>query len=177
MTFSRGERMLYVSCRRDARVNTLRIDATGDLSPAGELTTPSGACPTTSNPGARSRTAWWCHEAVSMSVAPQAAETREPGSTLTGCWIGPIPVDDAEWRARQLPKVGDPESLKFRWNRSFLRIVHKGFDRRDKVIQQCVRTIIAIRPALLQAALPDTHKIALRTGGDLDRYGDRHHSV
>ena len=31
--------------------------------------------------------------------------------------------------------------------------------------------------ALRQAALPDTREIALRTGGDLDRYGGRHHSV
>lgn len=44
MAFSPREQMLYVSCRRDTRVNTLRIDSAGDLSLAGELTTSSGAC-------------------------------------------------------------------------------------------------------------------------------------
>lgn len=44
MTFSPREQMLYVSCRRDTRVSTLRIDIAGDLIPAGELTTSSGAC-------------------------------------------------------------------------------------------------------------------------------------
>ena len=44
MAFGPYERMLYVSCRRDAVVSTLRINEDGGLTPVGELSTPSGAC-------------------------------------------------------------------------------------------------------------------------------------
>lgn len=76
-----------------------------------------------------------------------------------------------------MPEFGDSESLKLLWNGPFLRIVGKRLDRSDEVMQQGVRTIVSIQPALRQAALPDTRKIALRTGRDLDRYRGCHNSV
>ena len=44
MAFDPGERLLYVSRRRDSRISTLTIEPDGSLTPAGELATPGGAC-------------------------------------------------------------------------------------------------------------------------------------
>ena len=44
MAFDPGERLMYVSRRRDSRISTLTIEPDGSLTPAGELATPGGAC-------------------------------------------------------------------------------------------------------------------------------------